>query len=431
MQTKLPLNQGQEHAANVFFDFLLGPHKEMIISGPAGTGKTFLMGHLINEVMPRYQATCELIGTKALYQSVEMTATTNKAAQVLEEATGYPTSTIHSFMNLKVQDDYQAGRTKIVKTKNWRVHEGIILFVDEAFTLDSQMRSIILEGTKDCKIVYVGDACQLGPVMEAKSPLDGLNIPTVELTEPMRNAEFPTLKALCDQFRNTVKTQNFLPIHLDPGVIDLFDDTQMENALNNDFPLHDNARILAYTNNKVIAYNDYVRQVRQLPTLLTDGERVINNTGIQLSKKMLGAEAEVTVLNASNKISKVYIGDGADLEVQITDLVLPGGEIEFAVSIPTDRDHYQSLLKYFAKQKNWERYFFLKNTFPDLRPRDAQTTHKAQGSTYDIVYIDLGDLSSCHRPDLASRLFYVAISRAKRRVIFYGDLAEKYGSIVR
>lgn len=428
---KKPLNAGQEKAAEMFFDFLLDPHKkEMIISGPAGTGKTYLLGYLINEVMPRYDATCELLGMKPLYHTVEMTATTNKAAQVLEESIGLPTSTIHSFMNLKVQDDYQAGRTKIVKTRNWRVHEGIILFVDEAFTLDSQMRSIILEGTKDCKIIYVGDDCQLGPVMEAKSPLISLKIPMAELTEPMRNAEFPTLKALCDQYRQTVKTGIFNPVSLDPGVIDLYDDNRMEQALNDEFPLLDNARILAYTNNKVIAYNDFVRQVRQLPVLLTEGERVINNNGIQMTKRMLAAEAEVRIENVSPKTNKIYVGDGADLEVQIVDLVIGNGDIEPCVPVPVDRDHYQSLVKYFAKKKNWERYFYLKNTFPDLRPRDAQTTHKAQGSTYDVVYIDLADLSSCHRPDLAARLFYVAVSRAKRRVVFYGDLAEKYGSII-
>ena len=46
------LNQGQQAASDNFFEFLLSDEKEMIISGPGGCGKTHLMGHMIDEVMP-------------------------------------------------------------------------------------------------------------------------------------------------------------------------------------------------------------------------------------------------------------------------------------------------------------------------------------------------------------------------------------------
>ena len=86
-------------------------------------------------------------------------------------------------------------------------------------------------------------------------------------------------------------------------------------------------------------------------------------------------------------------------------------------------------MKYFAKQKDWIHYFYVKDTFLDLRPKDASTVHKAQGSTYETVYIDLGDLSTCRIPDMAARLLYVAFTRASNRIVLYGKLKEKFGGI--
>ena len=81
-----PLNQGQQAAADGFFDFLFSADKELIISGPGGVGKSFLMGYLIDEIMPRYEKMCSLLNQPAKYLDVHMTATTNKAAEVLAQA---------------------------------------------------------------------------------------------------------------------------------------------------------------------------------------------------------------------------------------------------------------------------------------------------------------------------------------------------------
>ena len=74
------LNQGQQAAADGFFSFLFSTNSQMIISGPGGVGKTYLMGHMIDRVMPEYFNTCTLMGIKPEYDGVVMTATTNKAA---------------------------------------------------------------------------------------------------------------------------------------------------------------------------------------------------------------------------------------------------------------------------------------------------------------------------------------------------------------
>ena len=127
---------------------------------------------------------------------------------------------------------------------------------------------------------------------------------------------------------------------------------------------------------------------------------------------------------------QVEIEDGVFLDIQRSDLRDKFGEIYYSVPLPVDKSHFTALLNYYRKQKDWFKYFMLKNTYPDLRPKDASTVHKAQGSTFDTAFIDLTDLSTCRDKNQAARLLYVAFSRARNRVVLYGDLAEKFGGLI-
>jgi hypothetical protein len=428
--TIAPLNAGQQKAAEGFFEFLFGPDKELNISGPGGVGKTHLMGHLIDKVMTHYLQTCQMMGIKPEYTEVHMTATTNKAAEVLAEATGRNAETIHSFMNLTMKEDYGSGRTFLTRGKGWKIHHNMIIFIDEAGMIDSPLRAYIMEGTQNCKIVYVSDHCQLGPVGETSSPIYRDQLPFFELTEPMRTNN-PHLQAINQQLRTTVETGEFLPIRIVPGVIDHLTDEQMEYEVGLNFTeqTHDK-RILAYTNKRVVQYNEHIRSLRQLPAHFVQGEFLINNSAIRLNNGMMKVEEELEIEYQSSDTELEEIAPGVELEVRRTTLKNRYGGVYRDVKVPIDRQHFTDLVNYYKRQKNWSRFFYLKGQFPDLRQRDAATVHKAQGSTYDTVFIDLGDLSSCHNPNMAARLLYVAFSRARQRVVLYGDLAEKYGGLI-
>lgn len=425
-----PLNQGQQAAADGFFQFLLEDQKELIISGPGGVGKTFLMGYMIDTIMPRYIEACALMGIKAQYTEVVMTATTNKAAEVLGIATGRPTSTIHSFLALKVQDDHSTGRSLLTKTRDWRIHHNKIIFIDEASMIDKALLDMIREGTCNCKIVFVGDHCQLAPIQEPISPIYKQRLPFFELTQPMRTG-IEALQNINLQLRHSVETGEFYPIQVVPGVIDWLDDDQMEAAVNATFlQQNGNDRVLAYTNQRVVAYNNHIREIRQIHSTYVLGEILINNNAIRLKNGMLSVEEELTIARLEETTKYVEIEDGVQLEVRYADLRTGYGETFFNIPLPEDKGHFTALIKHYQRAKNWNRYFHLKNTYPDLRPRDAATIHKAQGSTYDTVFVDLGNLSTCHNPNQAARLLYVAFSRARTRVILYGDLAPKYGGVL-
>lgn len=424
------LNQGQKEAADGFFAFLFNEEKEMGITGPGGVGKTFVMAHLIDEVLPRYFEMCKMMGIKPAFDSVQMTATTNKAAEVLSTATNRHADTIHSLMNLKVQDDYSTGKSKLTKTTAWRVHENKIIFIDEASLVDRDLKVIIAEGTQNCKIVYVGDHCQLAPIAEPISPVYTGNIHHFELTEQMRNAERPALMDLCKQLRYTVESGEFYPIRLVPGVIDMLDDAGLESKIEEYFKDGAaNNRILAYTNNRVIQYNDHIRTLRNLPDEFQVGELLVNNSAIRLRNAMLSVEEGIEITHQAETTEMEQIAPGAELEIRKTTFVTSLSETFRDIPIPVDRHHFAKLIAHYRKAKNWPVYCHLKNSYPDLRQRDAATVHKSQGSTYDTVFIDLGNISTCNIPNQVARMLYVAASRPRKRIFLYGSLAEKYGGV--
>lgn len=433
--TELPLNEDQKNAAEAFFAFLMSKDKYMRIRGPGGVGKTFLMGYLIDRVIPEYKAACEAVGKQGVDYDVHMTATTNKAAGVLSEATGRPCVTIHSLLKLKVMNNYSTGETKLVRQKNWEMVYNCIIFVDEASMLARNMMEEIDKGTLNCKIIFVGDHCQLNPVKEAISQAFTNDYRESDLTIPMRT-DVPELLALNQQFRDTVETGVWNDIQEVPGVIDWVRDQETLEALLNEYFIqnHTNSRIVSYTNKTVMELNGYIRECRQLPPEYQVGDELVSNTAYrhevpgQLKGGGLSIEEEVTITAMSPEIvTKKF----EDVEIDFFRVTLETGFcVMEGVLIPTNLDYYQECSKYLAKMKKWGTYFTLTEKHPELRPKDACTSHKSQGSTYDTVFVDMADIATCRNPEETARLFYVAFSRARKRVVMYGDLPSRFGKII-
>lgn len=430
----LSLNTDQQAAADGFFQFLLSDEKEMVITGPGGVGKTFTVGHMADKVLPTYERSMKLLGQTPKYRQVIMTATTNKAAEVLGLDCGRQTGTLASFMNLSVQEDFSTGVSRLKKKNSWTVHQNLILFVDEASMVDTPLYNNTHEGTHDCKIVWIGDHCQLAPVTESKSPVFQKGLRTYELKQPMRT-NIPELQALNLQMRETVETGIFKPIKVVPGIIDWFTGDQMLEVIKQKFSTQNtDDRILAYTNSRVVEYNNHVRDLRGLPSTFTAGERLINSSAIQLAKTMLSVEEEVTVLRVGSEVEPYWVtdygGEAVHLNVYSMDIMTKLGRVYTDVKVPQDHAQFTLMLKWLTSHKDWATRARLKNQILDLRPRDASTVHKAQGSSLDTVIIDMANLSQIRNPDQAARALYVALSRARKRVIMYGELAQKFGGII-
>ena len=432
------LTVDQQAAADAFFLFLMSEATTFVISGRAGVGKTFLMSHLCRRVMQDYEDACVMMNITKEYDSLVFTATTNKAAEVLEKSLGLPVQTIHSYLSLKVTEDFKTGKTFLQKTDAHKVRDRQIVFIDECSMIDSDLFQTIKASFTNSKIIFVGDHAQMAPVSEPLSPVFASVEPEnfVFLSQPVRNAGTPALVALCTQLRATVETGYFNPIKEVPGVIDYLNDTTMPLMLHKYFKDPDpSARVLCYTNTRVESYNEFIREdVRAQPSEFQVGDILVvaqNHTTLGSKPITLNVEREVRVLRVGptledHNYADVFSDKQPIFYRDITVSSLNPGSMEITVRVATDKDKVAAGVKAYGKRKDWSSYFNLKGAYADLRDKAACTVYKSQGSTYEAVFVDLGNIGTSYDPEQVARMLFVAVSRATTRVFLYGQLPSRY-----
>jgi len=332
-------------------------------------------------------------------------------------------------MNLRVHSDFTSGEQRIVPTAKWTVHHATLIIVDEASMANKSLYDYIDKGTtSDCKILFVGDQNQLAPVKENISPVYSKNHSESFLTSPVRQQNQQALMDLAEMAKQTVLTGVFSPIVEVPGVIDFVTGNQMQGLMERDFHKEDaNRRILCYTNARVIDYNLYVRKLRGYTRPYEIGEILTNNSSAELvDKTRLYTDQVVEVLQRGSEYENDHIVPGHIIDM--VDLVLrdPDTLTIYEVTVCADPEDRQKVLTYWKSRKKWDRFFKFRDNHPDLRSVAASTTHKAQGSTYDEVIVDLADIGKCTQNEMAARLQYVALTRPKNRLYIRGQLPERY-----
>lgn len=410
------LNQGQQAALSSAIQFLLSADERyMVIKGRAGTGKSTLVEHLVPAINKVAKVVALLL--KADNElPVYLCSTTNKASSVLADITDTETSTLHSLLGLTVKNDYQTGKSKLIRKGNSEVIQNSLIVVDEAYYICPQLLQFLEQGTKNCKIIFIGDPNQCAPVMQTHSPVEDLICRTEELTQVMRNKGAITL--LGEHWREVVRTGVFSPIVVnDPNVLyltgnDFRDQIDFYYSLPNTD--ENTNKIICWTNNQSIKYSDYVRNSKGLPASYTEGEYLhINNS---LPKKGFATDSIIRIKQFHSsakyhgipgKYASLYKGE---------DLFIPDSAVE-----------YSNHLKQLAKAKDWRSYYEIYENVPDLRSIHSCTVHKAQGSTYENVFIDLNDIGSCNTPSDVARMMNVAVTRPTSKIIFRGNLPAKYG----
>ena len=193
----MQLTDDQKAAHAAFTAFMVSPDKEMVISGPAGTGKSTLLKYMMQD--QDHIKISKLMGDSPI-TDWRLTATTNKAAEILQGSTGEEAKTVHSMLGIQVRPDYKTGKQKLARKNNAEVLSNALLVIDECSMIDRQLDKLIQQSTFKCKILYVGDHCQMAPVMEDLSPIFQRNTP-VHLRQVVRSQHTPAITALCEQLR--------------------------------------------------------------------------------------------------------------------------------------------------------------------------------------------------------------------------------------
>ena len=186
----LTLSPGQVEALDRVAAHLAAPdmiRRPAVLVGPAGTGKTTLMGALVQRLGARRQVRCA--------------APTGRAAKVLATklaAWGVPAgaTTIHRAL-YGVPTEGEDGTLDFGEARE-PVFAGGLLVIDEASMIGETIHAdIVSHLPRGAALLYVGDREQLPPVNEAWGP--DFTSPTAALTEVHRQAlESPIVRIATD-----------------------------------------------------------------------------------------------------------------------------------------------------------------------------------------------------------------------------------------
>lgn len=153
----------------------------IVITGLAGTGKSTISN-----------AVCEIFKDK----DITMCCLSAKAAQRLNEVTGYPTSTIHKLLG--IGKDYGDRKTKKINTD--------ILIIDEASMINGTLFEKLLYSIDNgTKVLILGDTGQLTAIGNCNVFADIINsgiVPTVQLKTVHRQGKTSAINSKAIDIRH-------------------------------------------------------------------------------------------------------------------------------------------------------------------------------------------------------------------------------------
>jgi len=373
------LNSSQKKALSSIQAFLIDDSQtSFCLDAPSGFGKTALL----NNVIENYKDFLLKLST----------ATTNKAASNMTEA-----QTIHRLIGLKPM--YRGG----LSTRNASLVAPSIILIDEASYITEELYNHINTYCKGSKIIYVGDRYQLKGVNSTFSIFEK-GYPTATLDIPMRQDPDSPLYALCKYLRQCVIDQ-VLPqweLFLNQDGIIFHDDTSYVAAVRDHFKRDDDAaRIIAYENAVVDGYNQAVMDIQGKQDMYAIGTKLISRKYVP---KLLFSEQPIVVNT---------------VHYDVTPQGLPVLTVNGLYMVPLG-DWYAKALKKAADEKEWGTLYTLQEAYCEFSLGYALTTYKAQGSTYDAVFLDVRNIISGYALDTILRQLYVGVSRARKEVHLYG-----------
>ncbi len=422
------LSHDQENALNEALAFLIDDNpenNEMSISGPAGTGKTVLTKHLLAAARKQKKMLTLLTEDFTNELSIHLTSTTNKAARVLADATGEEAGTIHSLLGLRVVNNYNTGKTQLKKSSASKVIQNAIIIIDEGSMANEELLQTIRDSTHNCKVIYIGDSYQLAPVFENSCPVFSKVQAQSKLITIQRQAAGSTIIQFANEFRSALDTGVFPEIKSHGNDVILLDGPGFKAMAKQEFtnmPSYNHARMVAWTNNRVHQYNDYLRNLNVQNPDYQVGEFLLTNNPILKSNGH--------VIFSTDSIAKITdIEEDERQDIKGWNITLDDSVEVFQAKDQHQVNVYLKKLAAQAKRNGkWVHYFNAKEAFADLRPIYACTVNKAQGSTYENVFIDLDDIGRNNKNAEIARLMYTAVTRASHKVYMYGSLPRRlYG----
>lgn len=430
-----------------------------VLLGGGGVGKTMLITHLCQQ---GYRVGIATTTNKAAQVVRDMFNDSQRLAELHEEKRihiPHHIETIHKFLGVRPKRQ-QDGTTKLVRGGKPILSEEFfdLIIIDESSMADIEIKERIQHDVIDAKnipVLYVGDPCQLPPVGYSESPVfEDYKDNTYKLKKVYRQKKNNALLDLATAVRAHQEKGEPFPydaLYSERSIKDGEGHAWIDNG-DRRFLWRQISRLM--NDGKEIVYLGYTNKTttavaQQMRTLVVDdeemflpGETYISNKhteaveGQFLCEEVLTNNEYVTIKSKTEIMMPsraAWYDTTEDLQrvnakfpernVEGYHIVLEDGREGFQ---PVDYAHIKSQYDYIFKNgiaRDMYYEFQRLDTVWDLRLPHALTIHKAQGSAFDYVVIDLEDMNSClyrSRGDYA-RLLYTALTRAKKMVILYGS----------
>jgi exodeoxyribonuclease-5 len=429
--------QQQREATDKLWQFLQGIETFFLLAGYAGTGKSTIVFAIIKQLLSEGKR-------------VVLTAPTNKAVNVLKKIAvqnnvSIPCLTIHQLLGLALVN---RNSEKVLERNNpssIRLYDCI--FLDECSMVNQQLWQCICEDFNNLllqgrKLIMMGDPAQLNPVGEKRSPTFSVQNRYL-LREIVRQDDSSPVYRFVKKTRVSIasKKKVFKPIPYfqddSNGAFAVSRHELIEYAINKiekQFKTNpDCFRILCYTNKQVSYYNQQIRQAiyGSSTDIFAIGERLISK------KPIIAPDGVMVIIPTSSEFEVKEVGQTTYygyLTLSLTVQADTGERKQIYVLHPQDMKRYFTELSNKEKKAKsnlyyWRDYFkFRDDIFATVENCYCLTVHSSQGSTFDECGIDgrdiskrlfVGEESFSRKLKEYHRLWYVAASRVRKKILFY------------
>jgi exodeoxyribonuclease-5 len=461
------LNEDQKSAFDSLVDFItdLNDDSIYVLKGWAGTGKTYTISLLVRYVLDVIQPT-------RLWYKVGVTGPTNKSVRVIRKATGISSSrvqfqTVHKILGLseKITSD---GQQIFVNDGDFKpqIRTLKLLIVDEVSMLNDDLFEELLKYRDKTKIIFMGDPAQIPPVGRPDcipfrdELLDGYRIKTLNLRQIMRQKEGNPIIESSVKIRKNITNSNsgisssnklnqigegieFINLNSPESrssfrvILEKYFKTDRFK----DDPEY--CKIIGWRNKTISSMNDLVRKViygeEALSSKILIGEKLIANSPI--------LEKDTIIFNTNDEFTvESFEVESEDLRFKVSDH--PDDD-----PYPISLKHYEALVSYLdedddlvrrtirilhedseeefkklanilklrainkkGKDKSWLVYYNFLRRYADVMYGYSITCHKAQGSTYDTVFLLEDDIDVNWNIIERNRIKYTAYTRSSRKL---------------
>lgn len=417
MTTAAPitLTTEQTSAINSLMEFLSDPTPSspfFVLSGFAGTGKTFCM----REVVAR---------SKSSRAKFAFTAPTNKAAKVLRAITG-EAGTIFALLGLRID---KSGELKqlVAGRAPPDLSDYTAIFIDEGSMVNSTLFNLLREKAEkyDVKVVFMGDAAQLPPVGEAASLIWKETENLAALTKVMRHDNqilslATSIRESMNDFAPSITIKSDHAAH--EGVWKMtkaaFKESIYEAAVAGAFADGTASKVIAWRNVRVSEYNHLIRHAiygaEASATPYLAGDRIVAAGPCMRGEESLlitDEEAIVEkVLNCKHPMEPRYMAIELSCRSESNEVIrlLVLHPDSFALF---ENDSQKLAYDAKATPRLWKKFWDHKELFHEIKYAYALTAHRSQGSTYENVWVDYQDILLNRNRKEAFQCLYVACSR--------------------